>query len=160
MHIEDTGVLPGGFASGNRVRIGKSGGNTMKEPNSIWKCAECGVILEALQPCDGGDDCIPACCGRSLVRLIENHSDGAGEKHVPVAAPFDGGTKVSVGAVAHPMLEAHFIMWIELIDGDCVYRKYLKPGDAPEAVFPVPYRSGLILREYCNLHGLWAFTIP
>ena len=41
-----------------------------------------------------------------------------------------------------------------------VYRKYLKPGDAPEAVFPVKYRSGLILREYCNLHGLWSYTIP
>ena len=132
----------------------------MKEPNTIWKCAECGIVFEVLQPCEKGDDCIPACCGRSLTRLLENHSDGAGEKHVPVAAPHDGGLKVTVGSVAHPMLEAHFIMWIELIDGDNVYRRYLKPGDAPEAVFPVPYRSGLILREYCNLHGLWAFTIP
>ena len=132
----------------------------MKEPNTIWKCAECGVVLEALQPCDGGDDCIPACCGRSLTRILENRSDGTGEKHVPVAATHDGGLKVSVGSVAHPMLEAHFIMWIEVIDGDSVYRKYLKPGDPPEAVFPVTFRSGLILREYCNLHGLWAFTIP
>ena len=48
----------------------------------------------------------------------------------------------------------------EVVDGDMVYRKYLKPGEAPETVFPVKYRSGLILREYCNLHGLWAFKIP
>ena len=133
----------------------------MKEPNTIWKCAECGVVFEALQPCEKGDECIPACCGRGLTRLVENHSDGAGEKHVPVAAQADGGRlKVSVGAVAHPMTEAHYIMWIEVVDGDMVYRKYLKPGEAPEAVFPVAFRSGLVLREYCNLHGLWSYTIP
>jgi superoxide reductase len=35
-----------------------------------------------------------------------------------------------------------------------VLRKYLKPGDAPEAEF----RTGaaeVTAREYCNLHGLW-----
>jgi len=132
----------------------------MKEPNTIWKCAECGVVFEALQPCEKGDACIPACCGRGLTRLVENHSDGAGEKHVPVAAEHDGRLKVSVGAVAHPMTEAHYIMWIEAVDGDMVYRKYLKPGEAPEAVFPVKYRSGLVLREYCNLHGLWSYITP
>ena len=36
----------------------------------------------------------------------------------------------------------------------------LKPGEAPEALFPVVFRSGLVLREYCNLHGLWSYTIP
>ena len=33
----------------------------MREPNTIWKCAECGIIFEALQPCEKGDDCIPVC---------------------------------------------------------------------------------------------------
>ena len=133
----------------------------MKEPNTIWKCAECGVVFEALQPCERGDECIPACCGRGLTRLVANHSDGAGEKHVPAASQTDDGLlKVTVGSVAHPMLDAHYIMWIEVVDGDLVCRKYLKPGDAPEAVFPVKFRSGLVLREYCNLHGLWSYTIP
>ena len=49
--------------------------------------------------------------------------------------------------------------------GNVVYRigpadRLVYLDDAPEAIFPVKYRSGLILREYCNLHGLWAFTIP
>ena len=133
----------------------------MKEPNTIWKCAECGVVFEALQPCERGDECIPACCGRGLTRLVANHSDGAGEKHVPAASRTDDGLlKVTVGTVAHPMLDAHYSMWIEVVDGDLVCRKYLKPGDAPEAVFPVKFRSGLVLREYCNLHGLWSHTIP
>jgi superoxide reductase len=132
----------------------------MKEPNTIWKCAECGIVFEALQPCEKGDDCIPACCGRGMTRMVANHSDGAGEKHVPVAEAHGDLLKVTVGAVTHPMLDAHYIQWIEVVDGDMVHRKYLKPGEAPEAVFPVKYRGGLILREYCNLHGLWAFTIP
>ena len=68
----------------------------MKEPNTIWKCAECGIVFEALNPCEKGDDCIPACCGRGLTRMMENHSDGAGEKHVPVAAPHNGQLKVTV----------------------------------------------------------------
>ena len=132
----------------------------MKEPNTIWKCAECGIVFEALQPCEKGDDCIPACCGRGLTRMTANHSDGAGEKHVPVAEAHGDMLKVKVGSQAHPMLDAHYIQWIEVVDDDMVCRKYLKPGDAPEAVFPVKYRGGLILREYCNLHGLWSFTIP
>ena len=131
-----------------------------REPNTIWKCAECGIVFEALQPCEKGDECIPACCGRGLTRLVANHSDGAGEKHVPVAQAVGEQLKVTVGAVAHPMTEMHYIMWIEVIDGEQVFRKYLKPGDTPEALFPVRLRSGLVLREYCNLHGLWAFRIP
>jgi superoxide reductase len=35
-----------------------------------------------------------------------------------------------------------------------LYRKYLKPGDKPEAVFNIADGS-IIVREYCNLHGLW-----
>ena len=86
----------------------------MKEPNTIWKCAECGIVFEALQPCEKGDECIPACCGRGMTCLTENHSDGAGEKHVPVAAAHGEHLKITVGAVAHPMTEAHYIMWIEV----------------------------------------------
>ena len=157
----DAQAYPADPPSAVRARICKPEGDiTMKEPNTIWKCAECGIVFEALQPCEKGDECIPACCGRGLTRMTENHSDGAGEKHVPVAAAHGDHLKVTVGAVAHPMLEAHYIQWIEVVDGDMVCRKYLKPGEAPEAVFPVKYRSGLVLREYCNLHGLWSYITP
>ena len=54
------------------------------------------------------------------------------------------------------MLDAHYIVMIEiLVDGDKLYRKYLKPGDAPEAFFEVPKGETVKAREYCNLHGLW-----
>ena len=35
-----------------------------------------------------------------------------------------------------------------------VYRKELKPGDKPEAVF-LTNEKVEAAREYCNLHGLW-----
>ena len=64
------------------------------------------------------------------------------------------GVKVSVGSVPHPMEEKHYIEWIELVADGKAYRQFLKPGDRPEAEFPVS-ASQLFARELCNLHGLW-----
>ena len=37
-----------------------------------------------------------------------------------------------------------------------VYKKFLNPGDEPEAEFDIdPKIEGLIVRDYCNVHGLW-----
>ena len=82
------------------------------------------------------------------------------EKHVPYPEAKGDGMKVSVGKeMAHPMTEAHHIAWIEVINGAYVNRKYLKPGEAPEAEFFVPLQKGMIVREYCNIHGLWEFVV-
>lgn len=43
---------------------------------------------------------------------------------------------------------------IELIADDKVYRKYLNPGDAPEAFFEIEANQ-VTARELCNIHGLW-----
>jgi superoxide reductase len=51
------------------------------------------------------------------------------------------------------MEDKHFIQWVEVIDGELAYRQFLKPGQAPEAVFCV--KGKVSAREYCNLHGLW-----
>lgn len=89
-----------------------------------------------------------------MQKLTENTVDAAKEKHVPVIEKIDGGYKVKVGSVAHPMEEKHYIQWIELIaDGKSLFQ-FLKPGDTPEAVFKVDAAS-VSAREYCNLHGLW-----
>ena len=71
----------------------------------------------------------------------------------------DSGVKVVVGSVAHPMTEEHHIVWIEVFNGAWLNRKYLRPGDAPEAEFYVPYKPGLVVRAYCNLHGLWQTAV-
>jgi len=56
--------------------------------------------------------------------------------------------------VAHPMEEKHYIEWIELIADGKVYRQELKPGDKPEAFFPIT-AAKVWAREYCNIHLLW-----
>jgi len=100
----------------------------------------------------GGGELV--CCGQPMKLFIENTVDAAKEKHVPVVAKIEGGYKVTVGSVAHPMQDAHYIEWIELVAGDKAYRQFLKPGDAPEATFMVK-ADKVTAREYCNLHGLW-----
>jgi len=94
------------------------------------------------------------CCGQPMKKLTENTVDASKEKHVPVIEKVPGGYKVTVGSVMHPMEEKHYIEWIELVAGDKVYRKYLKPGDVPEAVFETD-ATQVTARELCNIHGLW-----
>ena len=49
----------------------------------------------------------------------------------------------------------HYIEWIEVINGAYVNRYQLKPGEPPQAAFYVPMQPGLVVRAYCNKHGLW-----
>ena len=116
----------------------------------IFKCQVCGNIVEVLH---GGAGQL-VCCGEPMDLQTANTVDAAKEKHVPVIEKIDGGYKVTVGSVPHPMLEEHFIEWIELVADGKAYRQFLDPGDAPEAVFQVT-AGEVSAREYCNLHGLW-----
>jgi superoxide reductase len=86
--------------------------------------------------------------------LVENTTDAAQEKHVPVLEKSGAGFTVKVGSVAHPMADDHYIEWIELNGDGRTCRKYLKPGETPEASFDVKAdKAGA--RAYCNLHGFW-----
>jgi superoxide reductase len=73
---------------------------------------------------------------------------------VPVMEKVNGGLKVKVGSVPHPMEEKHYIEWIEVIADGKDYRQFLQPGGTPEAEFNIE-AADLTVREYCNLHGLW-----
>jgi len=116
----------------------------------VYKCEICGNIVEVLHVGAG----TLVCCGQPMTLLVENAVDAATEKHVPVVEKIDGGFKVTIGSVAHPMEEAHYIEWIELLVGERGCRTFLKPGEAPEAVFAVDAAEASA-RAYCNLHGLW-----
>ncbi|MCX6843584.1 MAG: desulfoferrodoxin [candidate division WOR-3 bacterium] len=116
----------------------------------VYKCEVCGNIVEVL---DGGNGQL-VCCGKPMKLLVENATDAAKEKHVPVIEKVAGGYKVKVGSVPHPMEEKHFIEWIELVADDKAYRQFLSPGQAPEALFLVEAKS-VFAREYCNIHSLW-----
>ena len=116
----------------------------------VYKCQSCGNMVEVIH---GGDGQLE-CCGAAMDLLTENTTDAAKEKHVPVIEKVDGGYKVVVGSVAHPMEEDHLIEWIELVADGKAYRQFLKPGDAPEAFFEVEATT-VVAREFCNKHGLW-----
>jgi superoxide reductase len=94
------------------------------------------------------------CCGQPMKLFSENSVDAAHEKHVPVIEKTATGYKITVGSVAHPMEEKHYIEWIELIADGKAYRKFLKAGDSPEAEFCIDAAT-ITARAYCNLHGLW-----
>ena len=36
---------------------------------------------------------------------------------------------------------------------------YFQPGDAPEFEFKCAYEAGIVVKAYCNKHGLWQATI-
>ncbi len=122
----------------------------MANIREVYKCEACGNIVEVIHGA-GGE---LVCCGEPMQLLVANTVDAAKEKHVPVIEKIEGGVKVKVGDVAHPMEEKHYIEWIEIIDGDKADRQFLNPGDAPEAVFKTATQN-VTAREYCNLHGLW-----
>ncbi len=116
----------------------------------VYKCDVCGIMVETVA--DGGGTLV--CCNQEMVLQSENTVDAAVEKHVPVIEKGDGFIKVTVGSVAHPMEDAHYIQWIELLADGKSYTQFLSPGDAPEAVFNLT-ADKVTAREYCNLHGHW-----
>lgn len=122
----------------------------MMKETKIWKCKVCGAVMETVS----GVSHNPTCCGQAMEEVSPLKKDGAAEKHLPVAEKVTGGLKVSVGSVPHPMTEEHHIVWIEVLYGDGhVCRRYLQPGEEPEAWFC--REKGVKMREFCNLHGLW-----
>ena len=122
----------------------------MTKRREIYRCPICGNIVEVLN--HGAGELV--CCGKPMILQKENTTDAAQEKHVPVVEKTDFGYRVKVGSVEHPMLDEHYIQWIELLTPTSVLRRELKPGCKPEATF-ITSEECLCVREYCNLHGLW-----
>ena len=116
----------------------------------IYKCEICGNMVEMIH--EGIGQLV--CCGQPMKFYEENTVDASQEKHIPVVEKIEGGFKVKVGSVPHPMEEKHYIEWIEVIADRKAYRQFLKQGDVPEAVFMID-ASAITAREYCNLHGVW-----
>jgi superoxide reductase len=123
----------------------------MAKFQQYYKCALCGNIVEVVH--EGGGELV--CCGQPMNMLNANSVEASNEKHIPIIEKTDNGVIVKVGSVDHPMEDKHYIEWIEVINGTYSQKKYLKPGDKPQAEFFVPFSEKLIVRSYCNLHGLW-----
>jgi len=123
----------------------------MAKIKGIYKCEICGNIIEVLHEGTGN----LSCCGEDMILLEEKIEDASIEKHVPFIKKTDKGILVKIGQKQeHPMTEEHYIEWIQLIADDISYRKFLKPGDKPQALFETKAEK-IDAREYCNIHGLW-----
>jgi superoxide reductase len=122
----------------------------MTELLEVYKCEKCGNVVKIAHAGEGQ----LVCCGAPMVKMEEKTADVGKEKHVPVLEKTETGIKVKVGGVPHPMEEKHYIEWVEVRKGRKLYVHKLKPGDAPEAVFPVDDVNAKT-RIYCNIHGLW-----
>ena len=115
-------------------------------------CEHCGNIIAVVK-----NTGVPVmCCGQKMTELIANTQEAATEKHIPVWTVEGNIVKISVGSIAHPMLEQHFIEWVSLQTKSGNQRKVLKPGDAPEVCFSICEGDEVeAVYAYCNLHGLW-----
>jgi len=118
----------------------------------FYKCAKCGKIIAMFND----KPCPTMCCGEAMMELIPGAVDAAKEKHIPQYVREDGKVKVTIGEVAHPMTEEHFIQYVVLKSKKGYQIKELHPGDEPKCGFHICDCDEVIeVLAYCNLHGLW-----
>lgn len=123
----------------------------MTQVKQVYRCEVCGNIVEVLHAGKGE----LVCCNQPM-RLLEGKVEEQGkEKHLPVKEEAQDKIIVKVGSLPHPMEENHYIEWIEVQTKDASYKKFLKPGDVPQAEFCISGEEVINLRAYCNVHGLW-----
>ena len=118
----------------------------------FYQCSNCKNIITYVD-----NKGVPVmCCGEKMQELVPGTVDAALEKHVPVVEKDGNKVTVKVGSVTHPMLEEHHIAFIAIETKQGSQIKYLKAGEAPEAVFAIADGDEFVAAyEYCNLHGLW-----
>ena len=117
----------------------------------FYICSHCGNIVEMIH--DAG---VPMmCCGEKMKELIPGSVDASAEKHVPDVKVGENVVEVNVGSVDHPMVDVHWIEWVQLVTDKGSYRKWLNPGQAPFVKFLLEDEKPLEVFAYCNLHGLW-----
>ena len=117
----------------------------------FYICAHCGNIVEMVK--DAGVN--PVCCGQKMDELIPGSVEASGEKHIPAVKVDKDKVEVNVGSVDHPMVDVHWIEWVQLVTDKGSYRKWLNPGEAPNVRFWLGDEKPLAVYAYCNLHGLW-----
>jgi len=119
---------------------------------TFYICETCGNIVEFVK--ESGAPV--SCCGKPMKELEYGTSDGAYEKHVPVAKVSGSKVTVEVGSVEHPMTDAHYIEWIVIETAKGSQKVKLTPQDAPKAELVLADGDSYVAAyAYCNLHGLW-----
>lgn len=121
----------------------------------FYICEHCGNIVDVIH--DAG---VPMmCCGQKMTRIEAGTVEASREKHIPVVTVDGNMVKVEVGAVIHPMVPEHSILWIYLQTDQGGHLKYLEVGKDPVASFALADEKPVAAYAYCNLHGLWKADI-
>lgn len=124
----------------------------MTHLREIYYCPICGNVIEIFN--EGASALV--CCNQKMQKLEAKTEDATLEKHVPYVESTAAGILVKVGQNQdHPMGEDHHIKFIEVHTKTMIFKAELKPGDAPQAEFPVKKEDVIKVREWCNIHGLW-----
>ena len=119
------------------------------------KCKHCGNVVEFVD-----DSGVPImCCGEKMQELVANTTDGAKEKHVPVATLEGKTLHIEVGSVLHPMSKEHLITTIIVVNGRKEFRVNLTDSVPPIVDFTVNPDKNIEVYAYCNLHGLWKTVV-
>lgn len=123
----------------------------MTEKLEIYKCEICGNIVQVLASAQGN----LVCCGEEMkLQEIQYSENELGEKHTPKIKEYNA--KKIVGVVGHPMIDEHYIQFIETYteDKNELHLKFFYPNENPEmeiSFMPENIKS----IEYCNIHKLW-----
>ena len=118
----------------------------------FYRCNHCGQIVAVVKKTG-----VPiVCCGEQMQEIVPGTTDAAVEKHVPVYEVTGNIVTVSIGSVADPMIEEHYIEWVALQTKAGNQRKALTPGSEPKVSFALTDGDEVVaVYAYCNLHGLW-----
>ncbi|MBO4991523.1 MAG: desulfoferrodoxin [Firmicutes bacterium] len=118
----------------------------------FYECEVCGNVMVKLV--DGG--VTPDCCGAAMKRVKPKSGDAGREKHTPIVLVNGERVTVTVGEVAHPMEEDHFIGFAVLENGRGFDVKELQTNGYPVAQFLLneDEEAGRVY-AWCNKHGLW-----
>ena len=122
---------------------------------NFYKCDLCDNLIGVIENNGGPLDC----CNNPMKELIPNRVDASHEKHLPAVTVTGDCISVQIGSVAHPMEEAHHIVFVYLQTKKGGQRKSLCIGDDPKVSFAIVDDQPLAAYAYCNLHGLWITEI-
>lgn len=126
----------------------------------FYKCPVCGNVMMTMV----GSGVVPVCCGKSMLKMEVNTTDGVIEAHVPVVTckeirNMDGKcccyeVNVEIGSKPHPMTKEHHITFVYLETKCGGLVKHLKTDQKANVTFYCASKPQKVF-AYCNLHDLW-----
>ena len=115
-------------------------------------CKHCGNIVAMIR--DMGVTVY--CCSEPMQELIPGVTEASGEKHIPIYEIDGNVVRVTVGSVAHPMTEEHYIEWICMETDRSIQYAHLNHWDKPEVKFAIGEDDNVrAVYAFCNQHDLW-----